>query len=126
MRTLGRQATLNKVWKHLRKQGEKSTNGGHLCRYRGAGGLRCAVGALMPDGMYDPCIEGTSAYRMFEINAEMGRERVGEQFRALFSSKVSGSFIQQLQNIHDKFEPYAWEMALEAFARENNLKALPV
>jgi hypothetical protein len=55
-----RQEIFNKVAKHLLKQNEQSmtkTNPG-LCAYRGAKGLKCAVGCLIPDDMYSSTFEG--------------------------------------------------------------------
>jgi hypothetical protein len=49
----------------LLEQGEKSMNpeeeeesGG--CAYRDNHGRRCFVGHMLPDGMYDPCFEGSA------------------------------------------------------------------
>lgn len=43
---------------HLLTQGRRSTSRRGLCRYRGEDGLRCAIGCLIPDELYDSSIEG--------------------------------------------------------------------
>jgi hypothetical protein len=49
----------------LHKQGRKSTTDRHdFCLYRGLGGSKCAVGFLIPDGIYTPAMEGRSVERL--------------------------------------------------------------
>lgn len=51
------QATFETVARHLLLQGKVST-GAHGCSYSGGGGLKCALGCLIPDAQYDPVFEG--------------------------------------------------------------------
>lgn len=44
---------------HLLKQGAKSVNEHRECAYRGEGGMKCAVGALIKDSEYKPWLEGS-------------------------------------------------------------------
>jgi len=54
MINLTKQETFDKVAVHLIKQGKQSVSGySGGCAYRGDNGLRCAVGALIPDDLYD-------------------------------------------------------------------------
>jgi hypothetical protein len=42
---------------HLIKQGKKSADANGDCLYRSPEGLKCAVGCLIPDEVYDPEME---------------------------------------------------------------------
>lgn len=57
---LDRQKTFDTVVQHLRAQGQQAIVDGSCC-YRTADGLKCAVGALIPDEAYTPDIEGMIA-----------------------------------------------------------------
>lgn len=58
---LDRQKTFDTMLAHLRQQGKPAVvHGTTSCRYRTSDGLKCAVGALIPDENYDPSIEGGS------------------------------------------------------------------
>lgn len=46
------------VWKRVLNQGKPSKVRVEGCLYRGPGGLRCAVGWLLPDEYYTPDLEG--------------------------------------------------------------------
>ncbi len=45
---------------HLLQQGKQSKS--HVCLYRSDDGLKCAVGALIPDSEYDPAMEFAVIY----------------------------------------------------------------
>ena len=46
------------VVNHLRTQGKQAVDRDGDCQYCTPDGLKCAVGCLIPDDKYDPCIEG--------------------------------------------------------------------
>jgi hypothetical protein len=50
----------DKMVAHLREQKAFSAQSPNsmACSYRGAGGTKCAIGALIPDDKYDPDFEG--------------------------------------------------------------------
>lgn len=52
------QEIFDKVAEHLQKQGHRALNEDGVCVYRGKNGTKCAVGALIPDELYDSKIEG--------------------------------------------------------------------
>ena len=54
------QEIFNKVLAHLREQGRPAELEPGSCAYRAADGATCAVGCLIPDHAYDPCIEGST------------------------------------------------------------------
>lgn len=58
---LTHQEIYDQVCAHLAKQGRRSMipiNGKAICAYRGNGGTKCAVGALIPDELYTAKLEG--------------------------------------------------------------------
>ena len=107
------QQVLDKVAKHLLKQGERSTekNDGGLCAYKGVSQfsgkrISCAAGCLMKRDEYDP---------KFECNPWEGLVR---------NKKVSSNhqmLIMNLQRIHDTCDPEDWMDALKDLARVNYL-----
>lgn len=56
------QELFNTVVLHMRKQGRQSNTAGpgSSCRYRSPEGMKCAVGCLIPDEVYNQGIEGRS------------------------------------------------------------------
>ena len=55
------QEIFNLVVEHLFKQGRPAYDGHRGCMYRTHDGLRCAVGVLIPDDLYDPAFETNKA-----------------------------------------------------------------
>lgn len=60
------QEVFDLVTKHLFTQGRPARIDDGRCRYRMAGGHRCAIGALIPDELYKEEFEGASAYRLVD------------------------------------------------------------
>lgn len=101
---------------HLMKQNERCvsddcTKDGEVypCAYRGPRGLSCAVGCLIPDDKYNPNLEGLCAAEMMN--------KIGGGTAGAFGFKLSPShfdeamlidMLQELQNIHDSYEPFEW------------------
>ena len=56
---IDRQQVFDDVLAHLRAQKTSAANDSGWCVYRNAQGLKCAVGALIPDSFYDPAFEGS-------------------------------------------------------------------
>lgn len=106
-----KQEIYNKVKAHLLKQNEKSMalvpdRGKPVCAYRGDNGMMCAAGILIPDELYSPEMENKPWLSMtddFELN--IGHRR----------------FIQDLQSIHDHYDPPQWEAQLKALATTEGL-----
>ncbi len=134
MRKLGRQAVLNRVWKHLRKQGVQCTTSGGGCVYRGPEGRMCAIGALIPNSLYTEDFELYLANQLLDPSwdkhfdatkrTEDFIKRLGK-FRGQFAPDVTPTFLRQLQSIHDATIPQLWEGELAMFATRNTLKHLP-
>lgn len=89
------------VANHLLAQGRPSKNEKGMCVYRGPDGLKCAVGALIPDKAYNPRMEDICASSIIvrfddleflkEANLEVNGERL----------------LDVLQLLHDS--PYFWK-----------------
>lgn len=110
------QEAFEAVYKHLLTQMERSSVpnqtciGSESCKYRGPRGLKCAIGCLIPDELYDPSIEGVSADDLSDRG-----------FRPLFSG-VNTALLQRLQDVHDDNEPGSWRGALVDVAEQFGLR----
>jgi len=100
--------------KHMFAQGQQAniiTDG--VCRYRTDTGLKCAVGALIPDDQYDESLEFNDVVSLMETN------------RLLFLKGVDPNFLMELQNIHDDIMSWndeaTFKNMLLALAEEFNL-----
>lgn len=92
------QEAFDKVTAHLLEQKARSVisdspdrpvPGGKTCCYRGENGMKCAIGALIPDEMYSPDMEfNTAAGLIFK-------------FQELPFSHLSERFLTHLQEVHD-------------------------
>lgn len=83
------QAIFNKVAKHLLEQGAPAKNG-ETCVYRALDGKRCAVGCLISDKYYDPCMEGNSVDTMMVRSFDLP---------SYFEEHLS--LLSHLQDVHD-------------------------
>jgi hypothetical protein len=103
------QEAFTKVYRHLLKQRRRSVcpmSG--ACLYRGPGGLKCAVGALIGDRDYTPHLEGIAICDL------AGRLPTLQNLHV--------SFLEGLQTIHDNYKPSAWERRLRTFGHEWGLR----
>lgn len=108
------QEIFDKAATHLLAQGAKSLDDDGNCMYRGAGGLRCAVGCLIPDDLCTPDIEHLDvAELIFE-----GPPSMAEWIRAV-GDRVA--LLRRLQSIHDDYPPYAWREQLALCAKGHKL-----
>jgi hypothetical protein len=102
------QAAFEKVVRHLLGQMAQSAvieNDETLCRYRGPGGIMCAIGCLIPDDEYHDGLEGLDA--------------CSPSVAALPSLVgLNQQLLVELQNIHDRSDPCCWqELLVKAAAR---------
>ncbi len=102
--------------KHLRKQGERSqARYSTDCLYRGPGGLKCAVGALIPDELYEKSYEGR-AVKILVYTAG----NIGKLFR-----NVDINVLITLQNVHDSIPAEKWEHHFACIAEKYGLTLTP-
>ena len=116
------QRTFDKVAAHLLKQNAKSrstTQAWATCAYRGVGGLKCAVGCLIPDDLYSPRIEGSVYALPIHVLAYLIELPVDHELRVRASRM---HFLSKLQMIHDAASPEAWRRVLHAFGVEFSLR----
>jgi rubredoxin len=123
-----RQDIFNKVATHLLKQDEPSfrtdMTGG--CAYRGVGGLRCAIGALIPDEKYTEEIEGRSAAHVsvIQILNDSGYT-IDHDGPIVEQGEATGTdvdFLIDLQELHDFNDPLDWFELLVVLAKKYSLR----
>ena len=95
---MNRQQAFDIAAKHLLAQGKKSyldpvTPFGYPpCAYRGEGGLKCAIGALIPDDQYSYKMENMSVSILLQQDYYPP---------ILKSGDLTKDFLQGLQGVHD-------------------------
>jgi hypothetical protein len=72
-------------------------DGEPTCAYRGEGGLRCAIGHIIPDELYNPNIEGegVGGTVLQSVLKEIIPSKYGVTYAGL------GKFLGDLQDVHD-------------------------
>ena len=98
------QEIYTKVRDHLLTQMKKSQgllqredHGEYMtCLYYGPDGLKCAVGALIPENMYNPRMEGEG------VDTDIIKN-------ALDYSEEQKRLLQELQCVHDEHDPDEWQ-----------------
>lgn len=113
------QAVFDHIVRHLARQRRRSASAPAertlmslkpTCLYRGPEGTMCAVGALIPDELYHPEMEGQSA-RVLLLSTSAQNRRLVELFEQMIEPGGSRErrirFFRQLQNAHD--DASSWE-----------------
>lgn len=98
--------------RHAREQGCKSWNSERKCRYRGNGGTKCFVGALIPDAEYTVLLEGKPAISLSRM------------LRCLHG--LTPDFLDYMQAIHDRATPTSWEECFASAAHAFGLTLPPL
>ena len=106
------QQAFDVVAAHLLKQKVRcqESMGGGWCLYRNAAGLKCAIGALIPDEEYKPGLEHGRLHAVLDACPSL--------------SRLPFDFLKELQRIHDEGPPSAWGVMLELFASDRGLDTL--
>lgn len=107
----GNQQAFNMAAAHMLKQMAVSNNS-EGCAYRGPRGLKCAVGALIPDSLYSEEYEGAAIHALVEKHKTL---------RTHFQN-VSHELLQSLQRLHDCKPPCVWRKNLDRLAKKYNLE----
>ena len=116
VKALSKQQIFTRVAKHLLRQGKKALDASGNCAYRGEDGTKCAIGCLIPDGLYRPWFEGTSPG--FWPQRQTGVE----------IAEVSGltpetvDFARRLQGIHDSYGVEQWPGRLRVIGDDHDLR----
>ena len=96
--------TFNKVKKHLLNQKERAMNSHGACSYFNDSGLKCAVGCLIPESLYESTIEGICIEDIikntdhFKCNKELEKHDI--------------ELLKELQYIHDETPIEIWDYHL--------------
>lgn len=110
------QEAFHRVYRHLLTQGHRATRYSKTnyvsCVYRGEDGSRCAIGALIPDELYKPELEGLGVLEIMQGNQEIV---------ALFED-VPHLLLERLQELHDHVPAHLWKEGLEEIADDYGLK----
>lgn len=106
-----KQETFDIVARHLltqRKRSTKNPDATGYCRYRGANGLKCAAGVLIPDDRYVEDMEGEPAdyHIVARVLSELGHDL---------------DLCMSLQMLHDNSDIVGWPSALRDVAAEHGL-----
>lgn len=93
---MNKQEILDAVVAFMRKQrkpsgGRTAGGGSYYCRYRGPDGTKCAIGALIPDSIYDEVIEGKPIDDVLHGSSAIRELFVG----------VDPAYLMSLQGCHD-------------------------
>lgn len=105
---------------HLLEQMSKSEDERQTCRYRGPEGMKCAVGALIPDSAYIPEIENCVSTSLFSRFRD-----VLEESGINPDSLETEQLLSELQEVHDMYDPIYWSNALRQVAENFNLNFEP-
>jgi hypothetical protein len=108
---MNNQEVFDKVLEHARTQLERAINEEGQCCYFEESGLKCFIGALIPDEVYEPEMEAVSIYGL-----------VGEyQSMAELFNGVNLDLLVLLQQVHDYQTPGLWEQDLRIIAEDFEL-----
>lgn len=106
------QEIFDQVVRHLLTQRHRATANGDLeglCCYRTFGGMRCAVGCLIPDDVYSPTMEQKSIGMLWRGWPELAWMQEHDEL------------LSELQCLHDNEEPEDWEVELLQVALDHGL-----
>lgn len=149
---LSTQSIFNRIWKRTREQGKRSLEqvqslgrpgtSSLTCRYRGVGGLKCGIGHVIPDEIYDPQMEGQRVGILLATRREQFRDnpKVLQWFDNMkrfnrvstVSSTIGGDLWDACQRAHDYCDalPEDWVKAYDTrmtrIAKEFGLEVLPM
>lgn len=115
MASVSKQETFDAVARHLHAQGEKAVDAYGDCQYRTGSGLRCAVGALIPDDAYSVEMEENGIRSEYFRNTRLGAElNVTERLMSELGHDLS--LLHSLQTMHDFAEVTEWPDRLRSIA----------
>jgi len=104
---------LLKQGKAARKENEKGVN---RCVYRTDDGLKCAVGQIIPDNLYQSGMEDLSVDVLFQIFSD-------EMSAIGLDMATQGHLLNDLQCVHDTSGPVYWAENFRQVAKDFNLNS---
>lgn len=108
------QVLYDRVARHLLTQAAQSRSPeGDGCRYRSSAGLRCAIGALIPDALYSADLEGRPVWASARVQTAVGLP--------LDMAAPVTRLAWACQCLHDDTEPSIWPVRLCRLAAEHGL-----
>ena len=107
-----KQATFNHVARHLLRQGRRAVDSCDSCVLHAHSGLRCAAGVLVTRRDYDPELELDSAVKAGGMTPLCDY---------LDSKGHDLGLVEDLQLVHDTFNPSQWVKALRGVATTHKL-----
>jgi len=110
------QKVFDTVVRHLLDQGQPSIDEDGHCAYRGRDGRKCAIGALIADEHYQPCMEGVATDDIIVVEAL--NQSLGFDVCEI---PLGLDVLAALQETHDETEPKDWMDALLLIADEYGL-----
>jgi len=110
--TLTNQSAFDTMVNHLLKQGEKSrAYDRSTCLYRNPDGLKCAIGAILPDDLYVSSMENKLAQSLMHDYPTIGQ----------LWENLSINLLAKMQYIHDNRAVSEWYDEFKAIADDFNL-----
>ena len=97
------QEIFDKVHQHLLTQQSAAIEDGS-CAYR-AGAKSCAVGALIPDCLYTPEIEGASVAALINQGDTYPHHPLGYALKHVGFTPEQYTLLRDLQRVHDRLMP---------------------
>lgn len=120
------QEVFDKIVTHLRNQNCKSVGPSFtICRYRGLGNRKCAVGIMIDDSEYESWMDNTNGSNGGgNISQLLGSLQTRNE--ALFTRlQPHRQLLIQMQLVHDTFETNQWENQIMVVAKDFNLIYTP-
>lgn len=96
-----RQETYDILIAHMRQQGEPAIENS-VCRYRCLDGKKCPAGALIPDELYSPTMEGAP------LQTDYSQPFCGVT-KVIHERGHDITLVRMFQQIHDHGTPSIWE-----------------
>jgi hypothetical protein len=106
-----KQQLLNYIFKSLYDQGKQSKNETGDCLYRGSNGIKCAIGCILPDKLYNIKMENLDVDGLIE-NSIYGT------FNIPWYIKRNKKFLSYVQTIHDNYQKQYQKLSFKNYLKK--------
>lgn len=113
---MNNQEVFDKVVEHLYTQRARSVDFDSTCLYRGRHDRKCAIGALIPDDIYHPCIERIGIRNLIDPDYPSFDPEIAALFK-----EADIELLDDLQYIHDGKEVNKWPEELRRRGKQYKL-----